>query len=273
MKKIVQISDTHFGRINYDVIDALRETITAIKPSLVVVSGDLTQRAKSHEFLEARAFLDSLPQPQIVVPGNHDVPMYRFWARFISPLTRYRRYITSDLQPFYADDEIAVMGINTARSLTVKGGRINEGQIAAIRERFCGLKEETLKAIVTHHPFDVPDGFDDGDIVGRAKKTMRMIGDCGVDLFLAGHLHMGHMGDTAKRYDVGAGRPALLVQAGTATSTRARGQTNSFNLIEFEHPNLTVKRLDWLLDKKAFEAAETKSYLHSDEKGWQRLAD
>jgi 3',5'-cyclic AMP phosphodiesterase CpdA len=273
MKTIVQISDMHFGRINYDVIDTLRETVNAIKPDLVVVSGDLTQRARRGQFREARKFLDSLPQPQIVVPGNHDIPMYSVWARFLSPLAKYKKFITDDLRPFYIDDEIAVMGINTARSLTVKGGRINEGQIAAIRERFCGLEEKKLKAIVTHHPFDVPEGHDDGDIVGRAKKTMRMIGDCGVDLFLAGHVHIGHMSDTAKRYDVGAGRPALLVQAGTATSTRARGQTNSFNLIEFEHPNLTIKRLDWLPDKKAFAPAETKSYLHSDEQGWQRRED
>jgi 3',5'-cyclic AMP phosphodiesterase CpdA len=251
------------------VIDKLRETVNAIKPDLLVVSGDLTQRARSNQFQEARAFLDSLPKPQIIVPGNHDVPLHNVFARFYSPLAKYKKFITDDLRPFYADDEIAVMGINTARSFTVKGGRINEDQAAAIRDRFCGLKDEMLKAVVTHHPFDVPEGFDDGDIVGRARMTMKTIADCGVDLFLAGHIHIGHTGDTAKRYDIGAGRPALIVQAGTATSTRARGQTNSFNLIEFGHPNLTVKRLDWVPEKRSFEPAEIKAYIHSDQ-GWQR---
>jgi 3',5'-cyclic AMP phosphodiesterase CpdA len=269
MRIIVHISDTHFGRINYAVIDRLRETIVGINPDLIVVSGDLTQRARSHQFQEARAFLDSLPQPQIVVPGNHDVPLHNVFMRFLSPLRKYKKYITGDLQPFYADEEIAVMGINTARSFTVKGGRINEEQAALIREKFCGLKDEMLKAVVTHHPFDVPEGFDEGDIVGRAKKTMRRIAECGVDLFLAGHIHMGHTGDTAKRYDVGAGRPALIVQAGTATSTRGRGQTNSFNVIEFDHPHLKFKRMDWQPETMVFTVAEIKEYLHTDE-GWRR---
>ena len=77
------------------------------------------------------AFLDSLPKPQIVVPGNHDIPLHNLFARFARPLDKYRRYITEDMQPFYADDEIAVIGINTARSLTTKYGRINERQIAS----------------------------------------------------------------------------------------------------------------------------------------------
>lgn len=269
MKTIVQISDTHFGRIDYDVTDRLRETVNTIKPDLLVVSGDLTQRARSHEFQEARAFLDSLPRPQIIVPGNHDVPLHNIFARFFSPLAKYKKFITEDLRPFYIDDEIAVMGINTARSFTVKGGRINEDQAAAIRERFWGLKDKMLKAVVTHHPFDVPEGFDEGDIVGRARMTMRIVAECGVDLFLAGHIHIGHTGDTAKRYNVGAGRPALIVQAGTATSTRARGQTNSFNVIEFNHPDLTVKRMDWQPEAAAFTPAEIKKYVHTEE-GWKR---
>src|ERR1700754_5022215 len=109
MKTIVQISDAHFGRINYDVIDNLRETVNAIGPDLVVVSGDLTQRARSEQFREARAFLDSLPKPQIVVPGNHDVPLHNLFARFFSPLAKYKKFITDDLRPFHIDDEIAVM--------------------------------------------------------------------------------------------------------------------------------------------------------------------
>lgn len=269
MRTIVHISDTHFGRINYAVIDHLRESIVGLKPDLVVVSGDLTQRARSFQFQEARAFLDSLPKPQIVVPGNHDVPLHNIFTRFLFPLTKYKKYITADLQPFFIDEEIAVMGVNTARSLTFKGGRINEHQAAVIREKFCDLKDEMLKAVVTHHPFDVPEGHDEGDIVGRAKKTMRRIAECGVDLFLAGHIHMGHTTDTAKRYDVGAGRPALIVQAGTATSTRGRGNTNSFNVIEFDQPDLRIKRMDWHPGQNTFTLAEVKEYKHTDA-GWRR---
>src|SRR6266540_2867345 len=121
MRSIVHLSDIHFGRINEEVIAPLIETVKKINPDLVAVSGDLTQRARSHQFREARAFLESLPTPQIVVPGNHDVPLHNVFARFMQPLRKYRRYITDDLRPFYYDDEIAVLGVNTARSLTMKG--------------------------------------------------------------------------------------------------------------------------------------------------------
>src|SRR4051812_16456239 len=135
MRNIVHLSDIHFGRVDYAVVERLKEKISEINPHLIVVSGDLTQRARSAQFIEARAFLDALPKPQIVVPGNHDIPLHNVYDRFIHPLDKYKKFITGDLHPFYADGEIGVIGINTARSLTIKDGRINEEQIAVIRER------------------------------------------------------------------------------------------------------------------------------------------
>lgn len=268
MKKIVHISDIHFGRIDYSVVKRIVETITEIAPDLTVVSGDLTQRARSAQFQEARAFLDSLPQPQIVVPGNHDIPMHNVFARFVTPLEKYKKYITRDLEPFYADEEIAAVGINTARSLTVKDGRINERQIAAVRERLCHLPDEILKIVVTHHPFDLPAGHED-KVVGRAQAAMTRLADCGADLFLAGHIHVSHIGHTAMRYKLQTGRSALVVQAGTATSTRGRGEANSFNLLESKHPRLTVKRYECVLAETGFVLAETQEFLQN-ESGWTR---
>jgi len=114
MRTIVHLSDLHFGRIDEALIAPIVAQIHEIAPDLIVVSGDLTQRAKSEQFMEARQFLDALPQPQIVVPGNHDVPLFNVMARFFRPLTKYRRYITQQLQPIFIDEEIAVIGINTA---------------------------------------------------------------------------------------------------------------------------------------------------------------
>ncbi|UUZ49715.1 metallophosphoesterase [Massilia sp. B-10] len=133
----------------------LRELVHALAPDVVVVSGDLTQRAKSEQFEEARAWLDTLPGPQIIVPGNHDISLYNVFRRFLQPLTRYKRYITDDLDPIYVDQEIAVLGVNTARSLTFKDGRVNEEQVAAIRTQLAGLSQELVRIIVTHHPFDL----------------------------------------------------------------------------------------------------------------------
>nr|MBA3439019.1 metallophosphoesterase [Pyrinomonadaceae bacterium] len=264
MRTLVHLSDIHFGRVDYAIIEPLITSVHDVKPDLVAISGDLTQRARTRQFQEARGFLDSLPQPQLVVPGNHDVPLYNVFDRFFQPLDRYLRYITDDLEPFYVDEEIAVVGINTARSFTRKYGRINEHQVARVRERMCLLKPEMTKIIVTHHPFDLPEGFSQREIVGRARMAMRTFAECGADLLLAGHLHVSHTGHTATRYKI-SGHSALVVQAGTATSTRGRGEANSFNVIRIDHPHITVERFTWQTDRRVFTLFSTESFRHTSD--------
>lgn len=271
MRTLVHLSDVHFGRVDYTLVEPLVKFVNELAPDVVVVSGDLTQRARAEQFREARAFLDRLPQPQVVVPGNHDVPLYNVLARFLTPLDNYRKYISDDLAPFYMDDEIAVVGVNTARSLTFKGGRINEEQVAMIQERMCALKEEMTKIVVTHHPFDVPEGGDEDALLGRAEMAMRTLARCGADVLLAGHIHLSHIGHTASRYRI-EGHSALVIQAGTATSTRGRGESNSFNVIRVEHPGIEVERVTWQPETGRFTAAQTERFRHSPT-GWTRLAD
>lgn len=268
MRRIVHLSDIHFGRTDPAVVSSLILTVNELKPDLVAVSGDLTQRARSHEFKEAKAFLNALPQPQIIVPGNHDVPLYNIFSRFLTPLEKYRRHITSDLQPFYGDEEMAVLGINTARSWTFKGGRINENQVAEMRERFCVVDDAVVKVVVSHHPFDLPEGRHHRELVGRARMAMENFASCGADLFLAGHLHIAHTGHTATRYKI-SGHSALVVQAGTATSTRGRGEANSFNVLRLEHPRIEVERYVWDVSDSTFVAGGVEHFQHSDD-GWAR---
>ncbi len=271
MRTLVHLSDLHFGRVDEQLIAPLISTVTRLNPDLVAVSGDLTQRARSQQFREARAFLDALPQPQIVVPGNHDVPLHNVFTRFVRPLGKYRRHITDDLQPVYLDNEIVVVGVNTARSLTIKGGRINKEQVTDIRQRLCGLSDELVKTVVTHHPFDLPQGYEDRDLVGRSQMAMTGLADCGADLFLAGHLHVSHTGHTAKRYNI-RGHSALVVQAGTASSTRGRGEANSFNVIRINRPNITVERLTWQPAGSAFVISGEENFRHTSD-GWVRLGE
>src|SRR5436190_6737315 len=115
MRTLIHLSDLHFGRVDPVIIDPLLKFIEVTKPDLVAISGDLTQRARTAEFLEARKFLDAIPFPKIVVPGNHDVPLLNVFARLFRKLECFRRFISEELQPFYVDDEIAVAGVNTAR--------------------------------------------------------------------------------------------------------------------------------------------------------------
>lgn len=269
MRKIVHISDVHFGMADLTVVERLIESINELQPDLLVVSGDLTQRAKSREFSAARAMLDRLSMPQIVVPGNHDVPMYNVYQRFAEPLTKFKKFISKDLSPFFSDAELAVAGVNTARSLTIKGGRISAEQVAEIRRKMDSLPERLLKIIVTHHPFDVPEGEDENDIVGRAKDALPLIAESGADVFLSGHLHVSHIGYSARRYRLDDGYSALIIQAGTAASTRERGEVNSFNLLEFEHPMLTVKRYQCSVPTEGFRLAASEQFTH-DSHGWAR---
>lgn len=268
MRTLVHLSDLHFGRVDYAILNPLIETVRQIAPDVVAVSGDLTQRARAQQFKESRAFLDTLPSPQIVVPGNHDIPAHNLFTRFFQPLDKYKRYVTNDLAPFYADEEIAVLGVNTARSLTVKGGRINDEQIAQIHERFWQLDDTITKIIVSHHPFDLPTGHDEDDLVGRANVAMKVLAQLGVDVFISGHLHVSHTGQTAKRYPI-SGHSALVVQAGTATSTRSRGEANSFNVIRINHPQITIERLIWQPATSMFDFSSTEHFRHSAE-GWLR---
>lgn len=268
MRTIVHLSDLHFGRVNPALVDPLLRVVREVEPDLVAISGDLTQRARSYQFRQARSFLDTLPQPQIVVPGNHDIPLHNIFARFFEPLTKYKRYITDDLQPTYEDGEMIIIGVNTARSLVVKGGRINQSQVSRLREKFCSFESRVVKVVVTHHPFDLPEGHDERDLVGRAKMAMTGLAECGADLFLAGHLHVSHTGHT-KRYNIHA-HSALVVQAGTATSTRERGEANSFNVLRIDFPAITVERFAWDPATASFAVITSEQFKHTVE-GWIRI--
>lgn len=270
MRRIAHISDVHFGRTECTVVDGLVEIVNKLAPHLVAVSGDLTQRARTKQFVEAREFLDRLPKPQIVVPGNHDVPLYNIYKRFLEPLDNFKKHITDDLEPFFADEEMVVAGINTARSLTIKDGRISEEQIERLHQKLDPIDDKHMKIVVTHHPLDLPGAYDENQIVGRTKDLMPKIAECGADIFLSGHLHVSSITNSAHRYRLESGKSALIIQAGTATSTRGRGEANSFNLIEVDRPFLSVKRYECNISSSGFVLATSEQFTQT-ERGWSRM--
>jgi 3',5'-cyclic AMP phosphodiesterase CpdA len=268
VRKIVHLSDLHFGHVDAATLEPLRSRIHALEPDLVVVSGDLTQRAKPRQFREAKAFLDSLPQPQLVVPGNHDVPLFNVFQRLLTPLGKYKRIVTRDLAPEYIDDEIAVIGVNTARSLVWKDGSINSRQVKHVRSRICDLDQRIVKMVVTHHPFDVPEDHNDAQIVDKAERAVKAFAECGADVLLSGHLHKTNTTPSAERYKT-AGHSALIVQAGTATSTRGRGEANSFNCLRVTADDIEIERWQWNANSAIFEQGAVERYLHAAD-GWHR---
>jgi 3',5'-cyclic AMP phosphodiesterase CpdA len=267
MRTLVHLSDLHFGRTDPAILAPLVKFISQIKPDLVAVSGDLTQRARTSEFLAAKEFLEAIPFPQIVVPGNHDVPLYNPFSRFFRQLDRYARYITPELQPVFADEEIVVAGVNTARAFTWKDGRINARQLAELRETMMAPPPARTKIVVTHHPFDLPTGAS-GRVVGRSRLAIKTLAESGVDLLLAGHFHIADTGQTAKRHQL-PGYSAIVVSSGTSTSTRGRGQPNSLNVIRIEAPKLTIERRVWRPTSGLFDVLSVEQFRRA-EKGWVR---
>ena len=270
MRTIVHLSDLHFGKVDEVLLTPLVEAVSALAPDVVVVSGDLTQRARTTQFLEARAFLARLPRPKVVVPGNHDVPLHNVVHRLLKPLDKFRRHIEPSLSPSFVDAEIAVLGVNTARSLVVKNGRVNMAQLESVRVAFARVGDEVIKVVVTHHPFDVPPHIDAGERVGRAEAAMEVFAQCGVDVLLAGHLHTSRTAGTGDRYAL-SGYEALVVSAGTATSTRGRGEANSFNALRLQKQRVEVERFEWIAEQGRF-VPVLQEVFERKLKGWSLIA-
>jgi 3',5'-cyclic AMP phosphodiesterase CpdA len=267
MRVVVHLSDLHFGRLDPVSVAPLSAAISRLSPDLLAVSGDLTQRARRSEFAAARQFLDALLCQRLVVPGNHDVPFYNVFTRFFTPLARYTHAITAELSPVYRDEEMIVVGVNTARSWTWGEGRINASQVDDIVAHLSGAPRDLIRIVVTHHPFDLPEGVREERLLGRAVMAMERLSAAGADLFLAGHLHISHIGHTAERYRIG-GHSALVVQAGTV-STRSRGEQPSFNVLRIARPRISVERMVWDPERRAFAETGESHYRHG-EAGWSR---
>jgi len=269
MAVLVHLSDLHFGRVDERLLGPLVAAVTAADPDVVVISGDLTQRARPAEFEAARAFVARLPSPRVIVPGNHDVPLYNVVDRLVRPLALFRAFIEADPAPRFVDAGLVVVGINTARSMVIKNGRINRKQIATIRAAFASAPHEALRVVVTHHPFDAGEAMDDGDRVGRAKLALQAFEECGVDLLLSGHLHLAYSGAAALSARALRGHRALAVSAGTATSTRLRGEPNEFNVLRVDKQLIQVERMAWAAEAGTFETSDQTSFVRGAD-GWTR---
>src|SRR3954469_22511844 len=191
MTRLVHLSDLHFGAHDQRLVEGVEHSVDALKPDLIVISGDFTQRARTEQFKEACRFLERLRDAGhevLGVPGNHDVPLYDVLRRFLSPLARYRRFIDDTLCPFVELPGVAVLGINTARSLTFKDGRLSRDQVEFIRETFARTPSETLRILVTHHPLlALRVGEEVERAIGRQELALDAVEESGVDMLLAGH--------------------------------------------------------------------------------------
>lgn len=251
MTRIAHLSDIHFGANDEKIVAATEAWLQKRRPDLVIISGDFTQRAREAQFRAASAYLNRLRAgglKVLAIPGNHDVPLYDVVRRFAAPLARYKRYIDSDLCPWFEDDDVAVLGLNTARSLTIKDGRINADQIELMNQRFRTVAPAKTLILVTHHPlFSMPigKGSELTEAVGRSEDAVKAACEAGVHIALAGHFHRTYAEAASKM--VSKAGTALVIQAGTATSTRLRNsEPQSFNWLHVERSNqLALQVITW----------------------------
>jgi 3',5'-cyclic AMP phosphodiesterase CpdA len=248
VRTLLHVSDVHFGpphlpRVAQGVLDLVAER----RPDVVVVSGDLTQRARPEQFRQARAFVDRIPAPVVVVPGNHDVPLWRVWERALDPFGAYRRHFSRELEPVYRDDGLLIVGVNTAFNWTFKDGRITLRRLLAVGELLESAPESVFKVVVAHHPLIPPPNFGTQTVLANADEAIDLFSTVGVDLILSGHLHQAYIGNSEEFYPKGR-PPVVILHSGTTTSNRGRGgerERNSCNWIAFDDASMTVSHLRW----------------------------
>lgn len=236
MKVLAHLSDLHFGRTDQKVVDALLADLEHHRPDLVIVSGDLTQRARSSQFAEAKDFLERLPAPAMVVPGNHDLaPLYRPFSRLFRPRARFHRHLTGhEGAPVWNDDELVVLGLDSTRALRWKEGRLRRRHLAHVSDSLADTPREACRVVFMHHPMSA-------NVLGH---PFEALAERGVDLVLTGHVHHAHVELIA-----GATRSCILVQSSTATSTRLRGDANGYGLIHVDAQRMDVVVQGWTGEK------------------------
>ena len=262
MKRVIHLSDLHFGRDRPELVKPLTDLVNQLAPDLVVISGDLTQRARRSQFQKARAFIDTLAPEVLVVPGNHDVPLYNVFRRFLTPFRRYRRWIDQDLQPVFVDDEILVVGINTVDPLSVQRGRVRSRALSRVRDVFVQHAQDRIRIIVAHHPLEHAP-HQQKKIMRGADSAMAQFIEAGADMILSGHLHSWRAEPFAEQSDVTA---TLQIHAGTSLSDRTRGEENDFNLIEIDGETIAVTSYSASPTAKVFSSSDVSRF--KTRSGW-----
>lgn len=267
MARLIHISDLHFGRTRHELLRPLIEQLNGLEPDLIAISGDLTQRARSSQFRAARAFMDRLEPPTLVVPGNHDVPLEDLFTRVLFPFRRYRKWIDEQLEPSFENDEIAVIGLNTVNHLAWQRGRIGRHAVHRVRTAFNGA-DGRVRIVVAHHPLEHRP-TDSKALMRGATQAIDAFAEAGADIVLTGHLHSWRAEPFAER--VGR-RGAVQVHAGTGLSTRLRGEENDFNVLTIGPEEVVVERYAAGHGQEAFEKVQT-AIFRSDPQGWKAVPE
>jgi len=260
---LLQISDPHFGTERPPVVEALVRLVHEQAPNLVVLSGDITQRGRRRQFRAARAFMDRLGvAATLVIPGNHDIPLFNLPTRLLTPYANHCRAFGADLEPIFESDRLLVITVNTTRYYRHTDGEVSAEQIARVARRLERATGSQLRVVVTHQPVAVARPQDEIDLLRGGERAVRSWALAGADLILGGHIHLPFVLPLHERF-ADLPRKVWAVQAGTAVSRRIRHEAgNSVNLIRYEGPrshrrNAVVERWDYVDSQECFRPVET----------------
>ncbi len=252
MSILLQISDSHFGTELAPVVEALVALSLQQRPDLLVLSGDITQRARHSQFRTARAFVDRLGTPVLALPGNHDIPLFDLGARLFHPYSRHCAAFGENLEPVHSSHDLLVVCVNTTRWYRHKNGEVSLAQINRVARLLARADPEQLRVVVVHQPVAVRRAQEvHNRLRGHAAALQRWAG-AGADLVLGGHIHLPYVMELSNLV-----RPMWAVQAGTAVSSRVRdGFPNSVNLLrcgrDAPEGRCLIERWDYSATAQAF---------------------
>ena len=269
--EVFHCSDLHFGPPAIpEQHEALRALIRDRRFDVVAISGDLTQRARSREFQQARDFIRDVERVSkvLVVPGNHDV------AWWFSPLglgsdrmllKKYRRYISEDIEPVLRLPGVTFVGINTSHGITFGTltwrlkdlsiiGWVRDDQLARAAAEFERTPAGDARVAVLHH------NAVKGEQSGRhgLSNTARVhdaLQRMHVDLVLCGHDHQEAI--HAIEHPT---RTMTVSTAGTVSNRGRGGRPSSANTIRITRGSIDITTLVWSDAERGFIAGATHSF-------------
>jgi 3',5'-cyclic AMP phosphodiesterase CpdA len=252
----MHVSDLHAGPpFREDLAEQVAQEAHELKPDLLVASGDFVQRADfPSQWRTIKRFLQTLPEPRLVIPGNHDVPLFNVYRRLFRSYDTYKRHISADLNPVFERPGLAVVGGCTAHGRTVDGGYLSDEQQATMERHFRRFPAGTCKVAVLHHHVVNPPGSQHRNKISNAKEAVQLLDRCDVELLLCGHIHVSYVGTTL---DVlpHLRQGTIICQSGTTTSRRGAGREhgkNSYNVIEIEDAVIRIGQHMYLEDVRRF---------------------